>query len=210
MKRGNIPPITSERRRPHVDLVYAFSAYMVRLGGHGKAKTPPQITTPPRWDHSRRGFSMPSYALQSGRLCGSCTGSPTRRRQQPPTLTRARSGKYHPATAARRPAGTGGRITESPPAAQSRPAQITPGRAAFFYPLRLWKISSLGQNFGVRSKFSVSVKFLVLVKISAGGQILSSSTSSTITSAYLSSRAAGSTGSPSGVPGVRVTSCLSV
>lgn len=85
--------------------------------------------------------------------------------------------------------------------AQKQTAPARAGAAFFFARLRriFWpavkflpvvKISSRGQNFGVRSKFCLSVRFLVLVKISVGGQNLSSTTSSTITSAYLSSRAA--------------------
>lgn len=80
-----------------------------------------------------------------------------------------------------------------------------PGGGAFFFRPSV-KILVGGQNFPSRSdfqNFGSQSKFYSWVK-------LLSSTSSTITSAYFSSRAAGSTGESSGVPGRRVTSCLSV
>ena len=67
-----------------------------------------------------------------------------------------------------------------------------------------------GQNFTVvkfflRSKFCLSVKIL-----SDQASDFPSMTSSTMTSAYFSSSCSGVTSSPRGLPGVRVTSCLSV
>lgn len=67
-----------------------------------------------------------------------------------------------------------------------------------------------GQNFAV-VKFFLRSKFYLAVKIlSDQASDFPSTTSSTMTSAYFSSSCSGVTSSPRGLPGVRVTSCLSV
>lgn len=67
-----------------------------------------------------------------------------------------------------------------------------------------------GQNFAV-VKFFLRSKFCLAVKIlSDQASDFPSTTSSTMTSAYFSSSCSGVTSSPRGLPGVRVTSCLSV
>lgn len=67
-----------------------------------------------------------------------------------------------------------------------------------------------GQNFAV-VKFFLRSKFCLAVKIlSDQASDFPSTTSSTMTSAYFSSSCSGVTSSPRGLPGVSVTSCLSV
>ena len=137
-----------------------------------------------RWDLFRLRLGL----FQLGRL-GPSSCTPARARPPaPPAVTPPGSAIGPPSI-----------LSPLPRPKANRPGQ---SRSGFFFArlrrifwpavkfLPVVKISSRGQNFGVRSKFCLSVRFLVLVKISVGGQNLSSTTSSTITSAYLSSRAA--------------------
>lgn len=86
------------------------------------------------------------------------------------------------------------------PSSSTKPPRPDQARRLFSCP---------GQNFSPASKFPPLGKILVCGQ-NFDGQIFSSRVSSTMTSAYFSSRAFWSTSSPRGFPGTRVTSCLSV